>query len=769
MASRDQPIIGGKFRKRPVTSVLQAFTHQQLGFRSYQHIWQLPSSVMEMMDEKLSKHGMPQLLSKINELSRQGKSKHKELLEFLKMLLKKLSNLDCLRRAYSEGSSHDVLKENCQIILDFDGINLILEILMNTATLPWSKYSSCENSEELLIKNVCLDILRRFFLLVEKFGEKLPYTSDILNYLFTLLVYPNAHVNAAHVLELILNSHKEMLDLNTVPNLKELISVMDDKALSNFCQILSVTISDLDTYEHKSSLYQQNKQKRSKGFFVMRDINQECLMSIPDLLPRLVHIVETTPYQPRYPAITNELDTWMQWIDNQMAEEDESVDVESSLDDFIGDSVNLYCDDPQSIMHHSLKMATHVIHRVEVFYVLGLFLVGKQRKKVQKQLAELKLIPTLADIFDNFIWKCTSGKIGTRRLRGHNSSCECSPEVALKIQFLRLVHSLCDHSEHKHLLLSRTELTELKKLNEGAGKSKVENFDVPDKSLMCRGTKGLLTKIVEVLKKEPTASTFRFWLARAVESYLRGSTCYADQMFLLRRGLLHHVAGNLIENDVRPKEILQSSFDLLGELIKFNADAFRQFERVVCTDVKFKKLVEMIERNLVDSNMFIRSLILSLEHLQTEMSTEYNFLFQEENRLLEYICNFKQQVSFLQRLITIINVKSLTQENVSCLNTALVFLMFAHKNGKMNSYLAALKQCAVRVGEKNLLANFRDLLVFWQDHYLHKDKDCSALEKSSRIKFETWKDTVTMMLSTDQKQGTSIVHYLPEHDLPRDN
>lgn len=33
----------------------------------------------------------------------------------------------------------------------------------------------------------------------------------------------------------------------------------------------------------------------------------------------------------------------------------------------------------------------------------------------------------------------------------------------------------------------------------------------------------------------------------------------------------------------------------------------------------------------------------------------------------------------------------------------------------------------------NIMKNFRDLLVFWQDHYLHKDKDCSALEKVSQF------------------------------------
>lgn len=35
------------------------------------------------------------------------------------------------------------------------------------------------------------------------------------------------------------------------------------------------------------------------------------------------------------------------------------------------------------------------------------------------------------------------------RVPGHLSSCECSPEVALKIQFLRLVHSFCDQSDYR--------------------------------------------------------------------------------------------------------------------------------------------------------------------------------------------------------------------------------------------------------------------------------------------------------------------------------
>ncbi len=51
------------------------------------------------------------------------------------------------------------------------------------------------------------------------------------------------------------------------------------------------------------------------------------------------------------------------------------------------------------------------------------------------------------------------------------NSCCCSTyipffiwQVALKIQFLRLIHSFCDHSDYKHLLMSKIEWDELNRI-----------------------------------------------------------------------------------------------------------------------------------------------------------------------------------------------------------------------------------------------------------------------------------------------------------------
>lgn len=81
-------------------------------------------------------------------------------------------------------------------------------------------------------------------------------------------------------------------------------------------------------------------------------------------------------------------------------------------------------------------------------------------------------------------------------------------------------------------------------------------------------------------------------------------------------------------------------------------------------------------------------------------------------------------------------MQNLSQENVSCLNTTLVVLMLANKKDQLPKYLKAIK---IRSAENinstlDCLANFKDLLLFWQSHYLQKDKDCIGLEQVRILK-----------------------------------
>ena len=103
----------------------------------------------------------------------------------------------------------------------------------------------------------------------------------------------------------------------------------------------------------------------------------------------------------------------------------------------------------------------------------------------------------------------------------------------------------------------------------------------------------------------------RFWLCRAVESWLRSSSHFgvADQLFVISRGLLQHIVNVLLEtespagigesaqqqrhynapaggNSGPPREVAQSSFDLLGEMIRFNMEACRQLDCLLASEAK---------------------------------------------------------------------------------------------------------------------------------------------------------------------------------------
>ncbi|XP_061163196.1 short transient receptor potential channel 4-associated protein-like isoform X2 [Saccostrea echinata] len=761
-------MIRHKLRKGIVrSSVFLASQHWQYSGNGFRRINQLPEQIVEDIGDG---SGVPEVIVELDQYSTQMNGEDDVCMENLKTLLGNLMNFEP-RRSQDDATADEEQNKYAAQFLQHGGVEVLIRILMFNTLFPQSSKKPkgyCESEVVLRIKSLVLEILTKFH--VTSIGEQvtaiLMADDEVLNYVFTLLAHQKTFINACQLIEDMLQSRREVLDLHRIKNIRPLIQSLTDQQLANFCRILAVAISDLDIYENKSSLFAQNKQKRTKGFVNVRDINQELLLGIPELLPRLVNLAVSRDYTPRYRGMVSELDCWMEWIENQMAEEMYDSPSMDDLEDFIGGISEPTTAGGPMNQQQGLKITEELVQRVEVVYVLGLFLLGKHRKKVQRKLAELKLAPGLSELFDQFIWKCQVSRYSSRhRLRGHNAACECSPEVALKIQFLRLVHSFCDHSDYKHLLLSKNELNEVVRINTKAGSLALSNLSSVNKQLMCKGSKGLLTKIVEVMKKEPTTSTFRFWLARAVESYLRGNTSYCDQVFLMRRGLLQHVASNIVEHEIRHKEILQSSFDLLGELIKFNVEAFRTFEEILHTQPNFDKFINTVNRNLVDSNMFIRSLVLSLEHLMNE-ETAFMDYAKKENKLLMYIGDFNRQLDYLYKLIKIINVQNLTQENVSCLNTTLVFLMFANRKNALPRYLQALrdeKEDVMEVsGAANLLRNFRELLVFWQDHYLHKDKDCSALEKSSRISFDYWKSTVCTLVTTDKNDKCGILHYVQE-------
>ncbi|KAG8517862.1 Short transient receptor potential channel 4-associated protein, partial [Galemys pyrenaicus] len=735
-------------------------------------------SFLTERDKQSKWSGIPQLLLKLYATSHL----HSDFVE-CQDILKEISPLLSMEAMAFVTEERKLTQEttypNTYIFDLFGGVDLLVEILMRpTISIRGQKLKiSDEMSKD------CLSILYNTCVCTEGVTKRLAEKNDFVIFLFTLMTSKKTFLQTATLIEDILGVKKEMIRLDEVPNLSSLVSNFDQQQLANFCRILAVTISEMDTgNDDKHTLLAKNaQQKKSLSLGPSAaEINQAALLSIPGFVERLCKLATRKVSESTGTAsFLQELEEWYTWLDNALVLDAlmRVANEESEHNQGASEENGLPHTSTRTQLPQSMKIMHEIMYKLEVLYVLCVLLMGRQRNQVHRMIAEFKLIPGLNNLFDKLIWRKHSAS--TLVLHGHNQNCDCSPDITLKIQFLRLLQSFSDHHEfpllltrfrNKYLLLNNQELNELSAISLKANIPEVEAVLNTDRSLVCDGKRGLLTRLLQVMKKEPAESSFRFWQARAVESFLRGTTSYADQMFLLKRGLLEHILYCIVDSECKSRDVLQSYFDLLGELMKFNVDAFKRFNKYINTDAKFQVFLKQINSSLVDSNMLVRCVTLSLDRFENQVDMKVAEVL-SECRLLAYISQVPTQMSFLFRLINIIHVQTLTQENVSCLNTSLVILMLARRKERLPLYLRLLQRMEHSKKYPGfLLNNFHNLLRFWQQHYLHKDKDSTCLENSSCISFSYWKETVSILLNPDRQSPSALVSYIeePYMDIDRD-
>ena len=152
---------------------------------------------------------------------------------------------------------------------------------------------------DVMLKQLCLEVLSALCLLNTAAAEFLGETDEVLIFCFHLLNHTALYAKACLLIEHILMAKRCTLNLCVIPRLPQLLTHLEGGRLATFCKILAITVSDLDIFEHKSSLYQQNIQKRSDDFVPVRDINQELVLSVPGFLRKLVDHAARLPYNPR--------------------------------------------------------------------------------------------------------------------------------------------------------------------------------------------------------------------------------------------------------------------------------------------------------------------------------------------------------------------------------------------------------------------------------------------------------------------------------------
>lgn len=488
------------------------------------------------------------------------------------------------------------------------------------------------------------------------------------------------------------------------------------------------------------------------------------------------------------------------------------------------------------------------------------------------------------------------------------------------MQFLRVLHNFCDRDCDNHtdrrLLLSTAEREFV--------------FSSDGLNVKPRGLQpGLLSNVITAFLSEPDDSPYRFWLASCIESYLRGS-CVQEQFFVAQSGLLLQLVKHVTSDRLHCAGSLQTSFDLLGEMCKGNLEVLRLLMSQL-DESSFHKLMNVAASNLVDSNVFIRSLVLSVERIAMPQprnqedsgngkTSSHEALWRnnagpsarfylthswwdpvpffllpspednrpnrvhfasrnahtrsshvvddeqtyEDNRPSDWfppacLCCFADEspaevttkyasdsqvrasadhygwvfspglgetyantigrlrwvldvnhARLVRDLVTMVDLRNINHENICCLNTAVVLVIFAHRRNNLLQLLQEFK----RIGgenklerqdhvdsdstqrhdehgtfveavhpldisgshllvplepslsrnvqrasslrtEKDAARNFRELIWFWSEYYSHRGRDRLSLEFSSHLRFQEWKNVVSI-LGADDGSSTSL-------------
>ena len=137
--------------------------------------------------------------------------------------------------------------------------------------------------------------------------------------------------------------------------------------------------------------------------------------------------------------------------------------------------------------------------------------------------------------------------------------------------------------------------------------------------------KGLLNKIASLLAKSHPNSNYRFWLASCLESFLRGFHPI-HQIFVAHTGVIYDFLEKLLTKKTTKANNIQISYDLIGETIKFNKYNTILLEKI-CERFGWLKLFPYhASLNIIDSNVFLRALLLSYEKFDRINELEVRFL-----------------------------------------------------------------------------------------------------------------------------------------------
>lgn len=663
-------------------------------------------------------------------------------------------------------------------------VQLLADYLVNKRTAILKAKKTSEVTDRMISENreitmMVIKVLKMFAMINPTFAAILSHWEGFSKAVLQLISLDNKlyFKQVLVILEALIASNSTTITNDMYPVILETLSNMPKKYFARFSRIVALFVlenSEKTDFKELSGDYIENKMIKIQSF----------LLSIPNLLESYVltleHLKEIIQ---RLSTTTPEnIEKTIIYLKESKLIKDSGLNLSflKPLFENSGMNDNLISEvlNPKFIIKFIVKKS----NMTEILFVISNLLAGKRKIDIQNELNQLNFFKRVIDPLFDILFNAELGLETNDDGTGPDSSYN-DPLTTTRIQLLRIIINFCDrdstNNDNKDLLISKEEkdllysqfiekglvshnsfIDDIHKdkssleaaLNEMSFESNSAYGTFFEGKVLIQNAfekvenKGLLNKIITLLRKFHGNSNYHFWLASCVESFLRGFN-YTHQIFVAHSGLLHSLVNQILSGQITKSNNVQISYDLIGEIVKFNRYNIIFLEQL-CKQFEWDELLpKKLAQNVVDSNVFVRSMLLSYERIKIMHDNESDpVLRQRTQEFIDSISIFAHlntaTLEWFKLLIETVEPAVINQDNICCINTALIMAMFAEQRGCLQDYLNTLL-VAPKNGKKTakeVIENFDKVLHVWQKYYLSKTKDCFSLQHTTSIKFGYYQD-----------------------------
>jgi len=320
----------------------------------------------------------------------------------------------------------------------------------------------------------------------------------------------------------------------------------------------------------------------------------------------------------------------------------------------------------------------------------------------------------------------------------HGPGCLCgNVESSIKSHLMRIIHQLCDvpvSPPNRILYMNALE----KLINQVDPPKSTDHPSSPFSWFWFQRDNSLVKNMIKLFMQGKVDINYKNAFASSIDNFVRNGTPSEKEM-VLETGLVEFLVEEIFDPQVTCQEKYQINFDLLSELVHFCPLGLHRLQRILTKRNWSEEFIQLLLSKISDSNVFTRGLLLTAYDLVVSQNPSYSHLLQQP--MCQFVL-FSSELPFL--LVSSVTKDTINQENICCLNSAIIYLMIANCRGELDKQLELIsKQDPLKIETKR---SFVEVLKFWMRHYKTREKECLLLEHSSQIPIFTWRSFVQSLI-----------------------